>query len=264
MKNKLAIGAALAGAALLGALAVGFSNAQSGNDHEFSKAEEDAIREIVREYLINHPDVLIEALNSYYEQEQAAANDRSRAFARENLSALLDGAQSVSLSPNPAAAKVAVIEFFDYHCSYCKRASGYVKELTKKDPAVNVVLRDFPILRRESDYAAEFAFASRTQGKYADLHFALMAENGVMTEDRIKKIAKKVGVDVAAVEAELQKPDTKRAIDETHRLAAGMGVEGTPSFIIASLNGEYLEIVQGNRQEDVAAAIAEAKKAAKK
>jgi protein-disulfide isomerase len=263
MKNRLAIGAALAGAALLGAIAVGYSSAQSGNSGEFSKAEEEAIREIVRDYLIDHPDVLIEALNSYYEREQAAVNERSRAFARENLSALLDEAQSVSISPNPAAAKVAVVEFFDYHCGYCKRASGYVKELTKKDPAVNVMLRDFPILRRESDYAAEFVLASRTQGKYADLHFALMAENGVMTEDRIKKTAKKIGIDVSVVEAELQNPEIKRAIDETHRLAAGMGVEGTPTFVVASLNGEYVEIVHGNRQEDVAAAIAKAKKAAK-
>lgn len=263
MKTKLAIGAALAGAALLGAIAVSYSGAQSAGG-EFSKAEEDAIREIVRDYLIEHPDVLIESLNAYYEREQAAADERSRAFARDNLSVLVDEKLSVSISANPAAAKVAVIEFFDYHCGSCKRASGFVKELSRKDPAVNVVLRDFPILRRESDYAAEFAFASRTQGKYADLHFALMAENGVMTEDRIKKTAKKVGIDVAAVETELQKPDTKHAIDETHRLAAGLGIEGTPAFIVASLDGDYLEIVSGNRPEEITAAIAAAKKASKK
>lgn len=264
MQVRPAIAAALAGAVLFGAIIAGFSNAQPGGGGEFSESEEDAIRDIVREYLIDHPEVLVDALNAYAERERAIAAEQAKDFARKNLSSLLDDRYSVTVGANRAAAKVAVIEFFDYHCGFCKRASGYIKDLTVKDPAVEVVFRELPILRRESDFAAEFAFAARKQGKYAELHFALMAENGVMTADRIKKVARKVGIDVAAVEAELKNPDIKKALDETNRLAAGMAVDGTPTFVIASLDGEFVDVVQGNRQEDIIAAIAEAKKAARK
>ena len=125
---------------------------------------------------------------------------------------------------NIDAAKVAVIEMFDYHCGYCKRAAGQVKELTRNDPDVKVIFRELPILREESDIGAEFALAAREQGKFLDFHFAIRSN---------------------------------------HVIAAEMGIEGTPAFIVATLDGNYIDFINGYSEAALKEKISEAKKAAK-
>lgn len=266
MKSKFAIGAALAGAALFGALIVAYVSAQpdAAANGKFDSAEEEAIREIVREYIIANPDVLVDSLNSYAEKRQADLETQMKSAAKTSLSALLDERHGFTTGANPAKAKVAVVELFDYHCGHCKRAMGLVLDLTKNDPDVKVVFRDYPILREESDYAAQVALAARDQGKYKELHFAMMGASGTLTKERVKEIAEKNGVDFAAIETKLKDPVINQTLEETHRVAAEMQVDGTPTFIVATLDGAYVEVIPGFGGEEVKAAIAEAKKAAKK
>jgi protein-disulfide isomerase len=267
MRVKILIGASLAGAAALGAIVAGFSNAQqepAQTTDSFDAAEESAIRDIVRNYLLDNPEVLIESLNAYAARERAASETRFKEGAKENLKALVEDGAGFATGADPAAATVTVIEFFDYHCSYCKRAAGLVRDLTKTDPAVKVVFRELPILRPESDYAAQVALASRAQGKYADLHFAMMGATGVLTKERIKEIADGAGVDFAAIEEALLDPSINQAIDETHRIASEMAIDGTPAFIVASIDGDYIDVFPGYDPEEITASIAKAKKAAKK
>lgn len=272
MKKQLAIGAALAAAVALGATIAAFGNAQSskpGADNRapsavFASSEEDEIRAIVREYLLEHPEVIIESLQAYDTRQREAADVKARETARQNLPTLLSDEGGYTVGADPAKAKVAVIELFDYHCTYCKHAMGLVQDLTRKDAAVKVVFREFPILREESEFAAKAALAARAQGKYADMHFAMMGASGVLDKKRIREIAEKNGVDYAALEKAAQDPAIDKALDETHRIAAEMGVEGTPAFIIASIDGGYIEVVPGYSEQHVKAAIDEAKKAAKK
>ncbi|MGE0409113.1 MAG: DsbA family protein [Amphiplicatus sp.] len=255
-KTKLAIGAALAGATLFGAIVVGFVNAGDRAERittAFDAAQEDAIREIVRDYLLKNPEVMIESLNAYSARErQARARD------------LLDSPGGFTAGANPEKAKVAVIELFDYHCGYCKRAMPLVQDLVKSDPAVKVVFREFPILRPESEYAAKVALASRAQGKYQDLYFAFMDASGVLTKERVEEIAKSKGVDFAAIEKALADPSIEEALDETHAVARDMRLDGTPVFIVASLDGDFLDVIPGFAPEAVSGAIAEAKKATKR
>lgn len=267
MQVRILIGAALVGAAVLGAVVAGFSSAQpesAATTDSFDAAEEGAIREIVRNYLLDNPEILIESLNAYAAKERAQSETRFKDGARENLDALIAGEAGFVTGANPAAATVAVIEFFDYHCSYCKRAAGLVQDLTKTDPSVKVVFRELPILRPESDYAAQVALASRAQGKYADLHFAMMGATGVLTKERIKEIAENEGVDFGAIEEALRDPAINQAIDETHRIASEMAIDGTPAFIVASLDGDFVDVFPGYDPEKLTALIAKAKKAAKK
>lgn len=275
MKINPAVGAALAGAALLGATIVAYGNAQSAKPAQsvkagepttaaFDGAEEEAIRTIVRSYLIDHPEVLVEALDAYSEKERVAAETKALDNARKNLAALTAPDHGFVAGSNPAAAQVVVIELFDYHCGFCKKAMGMVRELTKADPAVKVVFRELPILREESEYAAKAALAARTQGKYSELHFAMMSATGILTKDRISEIARANGVDVKRLEADIGSAAVKKSLEETEKIAREMAVDGTPTFIIASLDGDFIEVIPGFREESLIEAIAKAKKAAKK
>lgn len=264
MNSRIAIGAALAGAALFGAIAVAFSNAQSGApDKAFDETQKEAIREIVHDYLMENPEILIDALNEYGERERANEQARTKASAKDNLAELLNEKDGFAIGADPAAAEVAVIELFDYHCPYCKRASEIVRKLAASDPAVRIILREYPILREESAYASMVALAARAQGKYEDLHFALMDASGVLTKERVKEIAESKGVNFSAIEKELNDPSISKAIDETHRIASEMEADGTPTFIVASTDGAFVEVVPGLNTDMLNAAIADAKKAAK-
>jgi len=254
MKSKIIIGAALAGATVLGALAVSIGSAQQSHPETINGVDRAAVEQIVRDYLNDNPEVIIEALNNYAElHAQKAASDA--------LPKLLDKKTGAEAGKNVAAAKIAVIELFDYHCAFCKRGSNFVKTLTKKDSDIKVVFRDLPILRKESDLAARFALASREQGKYADFHFALLNSTGVLTEDRIISIAKNVGLDIDALKKAEKSPALEDALKENRKIAQSLNLDGTPSFIVATLDGKFIKVIPGYRPNDVGDAIKAAKKA---
>lgn len=260
----MAIGVAMLGAAALGAIAVGYGVAQPESeniDSTFSPEQEEAIKLMVREYLLENPDVLIASINAYAERERTVAAARAEDVARENLEILLNQDTGVVLGADVAKATVAVIELFDYHCGFCKRATPFIKELTSGDKAIKVVLREFPILRQESELAARAALAARKQGKYSEMHFAMMEASGVLSRDRILDLARKTGLDTSALERDMEDPSILAALDETQNIAAAMGADGTPTFIVASLDGAFVEVIQGARFDDVTKAVKEAKKA---
>ena len=272
MKKKITIGLSLVGAAIFGATIVGWStakqdtkpsdSAKSASVH-FSKLQTDEIRDIVRAYILENPDVLIESVNSYSEQQRNAAEVQAKVQAKANLTALLDPSTGFVAAKSPDDAKVAVIELFDYHCGYCKKATGYVSKLATTDKDVKVVFRELPILRPESEYAAEIALAARNQGKFLDMHFAMMDAKGTLTPDRVKEIATTHKVDVDKLLSDRQSDEVVSAIRENHRIASAMQANGTPTFIVATLDGSYVEVLQGYSEEALKAHVADAKKAAK-
>lgn len=278
INNKLAIGAALVGAFILGAVIVAYPSAQEQSAQDqpamssapkervstsFSELEEEEIGEIIRSYLMENPEVIIEAVNEYSARERQAAAIRARENAIANLNALLSPENGFVAGKNPDAARVAVIEMFDYHCGFCKRATPLIREITDGDPDVKVVFRELPILREESEYAAEVSLAAREQGKFLDLHFAMMDAKGVLTKERIHDIAKKQGVNVAKLERDAQKPGVARAITESHAIAEEIGVNGTPAFIVAAVDGSYVDVVSGFYPDELRAKIEEAKASAR-
>ena len=175
INTKTAIGAALVGAFALGAIAVAFSSAQERPvtsqaseppvSTSFSELEEEEIGNLIRAYLMENPEVIIEAVNAYSQREQRASETRANDGAKVNLAALLNPENGFVAGKNPSKAKVAVIEMYDYHCGFCKRATGIIKEIADKDADVKVVFRELPILKEESNYAAEASLAAREQDR---------------------------------------------------------------------------------------------------
>ena len=253
MKQRALIIASIAGAAFFGAIFANLLVAQQSKPQPPANMDRAAIEQIVRDTIRDDPGLIVEALNRYSE-------NHVKETVRKYLPELLSEESGYVTGKNVAGAKVAVIEFFDYHCGFCKRSAGFVQDLIKNDASVKVAFREFPILRKESDVASRYALASRAQGKYTDFHFAMLNETGVITEERIREIAKKVGLDVNRLAADHNNPAFTDTINRDREMAQELGIDGTPSFIIASLDGEFFQIVSGFRPDDVKAAIADAKK----
>jgi protein-disulfide isomerase len=127
---------------------------------------------------------------------------------------------------------ITVVEFFDYNCGYCKRGFPELAKLIDKDSKVRVVFKELPILSKGSEEAARVALAARLQGKYWEVHRALLESKGQANEAVALKIAEKLGLDMAKLKKDTESSEIKAEIERVRELATKMGINGTPHFLV--------------------------------
>jgi len=195
-----------------------------------SEPELDAFEERVRTYLLEHPEVIMEALQVLQDRQRAAeAENLKRTIAERSAEILNDPDAPVAGNPSGDA---TLVEFFDYNCPYCRRVAPAVSGLIDDDPDLRVVYKEIPILGPGSQFAARAALASRAQGKYLEFHEALMNASQKVSEDSVLEIAREVGLDVDRLAEDMEDPSIEAAITRNLELANALGITGTPSFVI--------------------------------
>lgn len=152
---------------------------------------------------------------------------------------------------------VIVVVFTDYRCAICRRTDPALERLVAKDPGVQVIYKDWPILGEQSHAGAQMALAAHGLGGYAAMHRALMAERGPLALAEAPRLAGEAGLDAQALNAALA--DNHDAIEgqlNRHKAQAfALGLQGTPAYLV----GPYL--VQGGLDDGkLAALIAKARK----
>ncbi|MQX36112.1 DsbA family protein [Roseospira navarrensis] len=219
--------------AILGMAAVAWTAAPSQPARAadgLTDAQADAVRALVRETLLENPEIIamaLEVLQDKQAQEEAA---RARAAIQENRDALT-AADAADVLGNPSG-DVTVVEFSDYQCGYCKRVFPDLMRAVESDGNVRVVIRELPILGPESVMAARAAVASRAQGKYPEFHRALMAMRGGVSEAAVMQVAAEVGLDVEQLRVDMADPTIDETFSQNVKLARALGITGTPAFVI--------------------------------
>lgn len=168
----------------------------------------------------------------------AASSTQSAADASKAQDQLIAG-KTTTLLNDPMTpvignqqADVAIIEFFDYNCPYCKAAEPRLEKLLKEDKRVKLIVKDFPILTPQSLPAAKAALASVKQGKYEQYHQAMMMFKGRIEDSTIFDIAKDVGLDVERLKKDMLAPEIADEIIANFNLARAIRAFQTPVFII--------------------------------
>jgi protein-disulfide isomerase len=194
------------------------------------RVSEEKFGQMVRDYLLKHPEVLREVIEALEKKEKVAEGQASTAAIKAHAGELFRSADDF-VAGNPAG-KVSVVEFFDYNCGYCKRSLPDVLKLTETDKDVRLVIKEFPILGPGSLVAAKAAVAARRQKKYWEFHLALMKETGAIDEARVFAVAKAVGLDVAKLRQDMEDAEVAKIIARNHATAEALGIQGTPAFVI--------------------------------
>ncbi len=198
-----------------------------------SSVDKAAIEEIVRAYILDNPEIIEEALIALTNQQRDSEAQQARDKIVANQDALFLNPGDYAIGPE--SAPVTVVEFFDYRCSYCKRSAAWVMGLPGAyDNQVRVVFKEFPILSAESSQAALAAQAAGRQGKYFEMHDGLMQldNSSGFTAADIDAVARRAGVDVALMRADMTRSDIVAAVATSKALAREIGLTGTPSFVI--------------------------------
>lgn len=204
----------------------------------------------IRDYIMNNPQVIRDALLKLEREEEIA---RTKTILREYKGDIYD---SGSPEIGNADANIAIVEFFDYNCPYCRAAYVQVKAFLKDNPDTKVVLKDVASLGKDSEGVARVVLAASKQKHIAELHDALMTRKGKVTEAQAIETAGKLGFDIERLKTDATSSETGDRLTRTQDLATRLSVNSTPLYIIGhngiagapeDLAAQFAEHVKGIR-----------------
>ena len=221
---------------LAAAAAVFLACAGAAPAQTFSDAQRGEIERIIKDYLIQHPEVLQEAMAELERRQEQEVAEKHKGAVKDNAQLLFSSARQVTLG-NPQG-DVAFVEFFDYNCGYCKRALDDMLALMKTDGKLKVVLKEFPVLGPGSVEAAQVAVAVRMQDKsgkkYLEFHQKLLTGRGQADRARALAVAREIGLDMARLEKDLASAEVRATLEESMKLGEALGLNGTPSYVVGA------------------------------
>ena len=198
----------------------------------FSPDQRKEMEQIVHDYLINHPEVMLDVLQAAESKIKSEGRDKAAKALKEHQNELLSDPNS-PVAGNPQG-DVTLVEFFDYRCPYCKQVEPALEALLGEDRKLRFVYKELPVLGPDSIIASRAALAARKQGKYEAFHRQMMALKGQINEDAVYKVAGSVGLDVERLKRDMNTPEIGRMLKDNNALAEALQIRGTPGFVIGT------------------------------
>lgn len=160
-------------------------------------------------------------------------------------------------------AAVAIVEFSDFQCPYCSKLQPTLKEVLKAYPIdVKLIFKDFPLpFHQQAQNAARAAHAAGEQGKYWEMHYMIFENFNMLSEEKFKEFASKIGLDIKKFMADYSSNKYDRQIEDDRQLALSAGVRGTPTLFI---NGKRMQGRSFNDFKEAIDTILKEKAAGKK
>jgi protein-disulfide isomerase len=152
-------------------------NSLSSEGGPFTALQKNEIRNTVREYLLENPQVVVEVLESIQSQQQRSEGQQVRNAVTARADQLFKSRSDPSVGDPKAS--VTVVEFFDYQCPYCRRMAQQLAKLNEEDPDLRVVYKEFPVFGPASTLAASAAMGSATPQRRFQHNRQLAQELGI-------------------------------------------------------------------------------------
>lgn len=189
------------------------------------------IGQIIREYLIENPEIMIEVQQALEEKQRQELAENQRRIIAENRDLIYSSPFQINFGDENA--ETTIVEFFDYNCGFCKAAMEDMQRFLDTDKNVRFVLKEFPVLGQESLQASRvsLAFGRLKPELHAQYHINLLSLEGIKDGARAIDLAKQMGVSQIELELEMDNPEIMDAIQDVYRIAEGLGINGTPSYI---------------------------------
>lgn len=184
--------------------------------------DDKAIGQVVRDYVLENPEILPEAMKRLQDRESAKAVTANRAAIFDAYAGAWEG--------NPSG-DVTVSVWMDYACGYCRASLPMIARLVAEDPKVRIVYRELPVLSEGSRVAARWGLAAAEQGKFKPFHMALYS-GGQLSQASIDAAAASAGLDVARAQQSIASERVEAEVARNLDVAGKLGVTGTPSWVI--------------------------------
>lgn len=200
---------------------------------EMTDDERAIFRAEVRAYLMDNPEVIIEAVNLLEQRQAEAQNQADLALVADNVDELFDDGFSW-VGGNPDG-DITIVEFMDYRCAYCRRAKPEVAKLLENDGNIRLIVKELPILGEASVISSRFAVATKQvagDAAYEQVHISLMELDGEPSEIILRRLADGLALDTDAILARMDSDEVTHEIARTRALAQRLKINGTPTFVL--------------------------------
>lgn len=212
------------------------SSAFAFDMNAMSENERLNFRKEIRSYLLENPEVLLEAIKVLEQRDSQAQAGDDASLIQVNAEALYsDPASYVGGNPD---GDITMVEFLDYRCGYCRKAHGEVAELISSDGNIRLIVKEFPILGEQSERAARFAIATlQIEGSdaYHLVNDKLMTLRSEISTESLDKLARDLGLNGAAVMKTMDSDEVTMVIAENRALAQRLQITGTPGFVVGDM-----------------------------
>lgn len=205
-------------------------NKTEGDTTGLSKTQRAEVEETIKEYLLDHPEVLLQMTEALEKYQIEQREKRLKTAIEQNADAIYRESNGL-MGGNPEG-DVTIVEFSDYNCPYCKRAFQSLTKLIDTDKKVRVVFKELPIFGERSEGAARVAIAAREQNKYFELHAALLRNRGQNNAERALKIAEGLGLDIDKLRQDMNSEEVTKIIRDTREIGNELGIQGTPFYLV--------------------------------
>ncbi len=132
-------------------------------------------------------------------------------------------------------APLTLVEYGDFECEFCGRATGMVKDLRAElGDELRYVFRHLTLIdvHPHAELAAEAAEAAGNQGKFWEMHDILFAHQGDLDIEDLVGYAGKLDLDVDQFVSEVEQSLNAQRIQKDVASADASGAHGTPTFFI--------------------------------
>lgn len=200
----------------------------------FTAAQIEQLHQIIRDYLVKNPEVLVEASKTLQAQQETKMEAAAMTAIQQNKDTLFNDPTTPNIGSKEAPA--TLVEFFDYQCGHCREMAPNIEKLVTEDKNLHVVFKELPIFGGMSQYAAKVALAAAMQSpeKYYAFHNALFAAKTALTKENIMEKAKKVGLNMVTLKKDMDSPAVEGQLKSNFTLAQALKIMGTPTFVIAN------------------------------
>lgn len=208
--------------------------AEAATSNEFSPAQVKQLDGIIHDYIVNNPQVLVEASQTLQAQQEKKMESAAMSAIQQNKTTLFDDTKTPSIGNKDAS--TTLVEFFDYQCGHCREMAPQIEKLVSEDKNLRVVFKELPIFGGMSNYAAKVALAVQMQSpeKYYEFHNALFALNSGFTKQTILSVAKKLGLNMETLKTDMNSPALENQLKSNFELAQSLKIMGTPTFVIGN------------------------------
>lgn len=199
-----------------------------------SAADPEAVKIIVRDVILNEPQLIIESVQKFQIAEQKKQQESANEVLKDPAVREQVFNDPNAASTGPKDSKRVVAEFFDYNCGACKMMFKSLDTVMKKDPSMRIVFHEYPIFGPVSDTNAKIGLAVDRlyPEKYFEFHVRMMTHEGKVDEKTAMSIAKDLGMDTAKIKTESEKKELAAIIESNRELGNKLRIQGTPTLVI--------------------------------
>ncbi len=210
------------------------TNNSTDQNTALSDQQVEQVNTLIHDYILNNPEILIEAGQVLQKKQAEAEQNAAMTAIAANKDALFHQKDSPVIG-NPKGTDF-IVEFYDYQCGHCKDMTPTITAVLKENTHAKLILKELPIFGENSEFAAKASLAvyQIAPQSFTEFHKQLLNIEGPLSEEKVLDVATQLKINHTELTQAMANSATEQELKNNFQLAQKIGIQGTPSFVLAN------------------------------